>query len=50
MTIIQVVGYLHRWKTLPKDEKDGSFVYWNDNTKEDYVPSTPLLGMGRASW
>jgi hypothetical protein len=39
---IQVVAYLHRWTS--EDSKDGSFVFWRQNGKEEYVPATPLLG------
>lgn len=42
---IQVVGYLHKWKkSQENDELDGAFVYWNENGKEAYIPSKPLLG------
>lgn len=40
---IQVVAYVHRWENK-KNVKDGAFVYWSDNEKEQYVTATPLLG------
>lgn len=40
---IQVVGYVHRWENRA-NPKDGAFVFWTDNEKEQYVAATPLLG------
>jgi hypothetical protein len=40
---IQVVGYVHRWENK-QNPKDGAFVYWSDNDREQYVTATPLLG------
>lgn len=39
---IQTVAYVHRWRA--QSDKDGAFVYWNNNEQEDYISPTPLSG------